>query len=169
LKTWFDKRDAVNRYFASEGYRQVNANKKPWCEGPYGRETQAISAFSPKRNWLTTDETARLLFEIAEGRAVTAERSQAMLALMKRDLAPANGKLGDQAVFTGPTLPPGAQLWSKAGWTSQVRHDATIVKLPQGSRFILVVFTENHSAERGIIHCVARSVTAAMQSLPRQP
>ena len=41
LKKWTKKRDAVNRYFASLGYTNINVNKKPWCEGPYGRETQA--------------------------------------------------------------------------------------------------------------------------------
>src|SRR5882724_924387 len=40
LQSWADKRNAVNRYFASVGYTNINVNKKPWCEGPYGRETQ---------------------------------------------------------------------------------------------------------------------------------
>ena len=61
IKVWFEQRNAVNRYFTALGYTGVNANKKPWCEGPYGRETQAIKLLEPKRNALTTDATARLM------------------------------------------------------------------------------------------------------------
>ena len=43
--------------------------------------------------------------------------------------------------FFGEGLPPGSRLWSKAGWTSETRHDAAIVALPDGPRFILVAFT----------------------------
>jgi beta-lactamase class A len=159
IKVWFDKRNAVNRYFASLGYTGINANKKPWCEGPYGRETQAIKAFEPKRNMLTTDATARLMTEIATGKAITAKRCDEMLALMKRDPFSTSDKNTDsQAKFTGPVLPRGSKLWSKAGWTSQTRHDAALVELPDGHKFILVTFTVDHANERGIIPAVAKVV-----------
>ena len=38
LKKWADKRNAVNRYFATLGYTGINTNQKTYCEGPYGRE-----------------------------------------------------------------------------------------------------------------------------------
>ena len=63
IDEWFEKRNAVNRYFVSLGYTNINANKKPWCEGPYGRESQSIKRHKPNRNMLTTDATARLLTE----------------------------------------------------------------------------------------------------------
>ena len=164
LRVWFDQRNAVNRYFASLGYTGINANKKPWCEGPYGRETQAITAFEPKRNLLTTDATARLLAEMATGQAVNARRSAEMLALMRRDPATPTPDPDDQAKFSGPALPPGAKLWSKAGWTSETRHDAIYVELPDGRKFVLVVFTLNHANERRIIHTVVREVIARFPS-----
>lgn len=162
LKVWFDKRNAVNRYFAGLGYTGINVNKKPWCEGPYGRETQALQAFAPRRNGLTTDATARLLTEIATGQAVGAKRSAEMLALLKRDPAAATSDPDDQAKFTGPALPPGAKLWSKAGWTSETRHDAAYVELPDGHPFVLVTFTVDHANERGILQLVAREVIAGL-------
>src|SRR5467141_3681045 len=79
LKEWADKRNAVNRYFTALGYTNINVNKKPWCEGPYGRETQAIKAFKPSRNMLTTDATAQLMTEIVTGRAVSAKRCAEMM------------------------------------------------------------------------------------------
>src|SRR5436309_2081342 len=159
LQAWADKRDAVNRYFSSLGYTHINVNKKPWCEGPYGRETQAIKAFKPSRNLLTTDATARLLSEIVTGKAVSAKRSAEMMKLLKRDPAGKSDDPDDQAHgFTAAALPPGAKLWSKAGWTSETRHDAAYVELPNGAKFVLVTFTTDHANEREIIPALARAV-----------
>ena len=163
IKTWFERRNAVNRYFASLGYTGINANKKPWGDGPYGRETQAIKLFEPKRNMLTTDATARLLGEIVTGRCVTAARCAEMMALLKRDLATlTNSDPDNQAKFTGPALPPDAKLWSKAGWTSQTRHDAAYVELANGAKFILVTFTTDHAHEAAIIQSIAQVVVEGM-------
>lgn len=167
IDVWFDKRNAVNRYFTSLGYTGVNANKKPWCEGPYGRESQSIKKHKPSRNMLTTDATARLMTEIVTGKAVTAKRSAEMLELMRRDPSKKiiDGAEPDQAnAFTGLALRDmaGAKLWSKAGWTSQTRHDAAYVELPNGARFVLVTFTTDHANERGIIESVAREVIRGM-------
>jgi beta-lactamase class A len=161
LRQWFDKRNAVNRYFSSLGYADINANKKPWGEGPYGRETQAIQAFKPNRNALTTNATARLLMEIATGEAISAARSEQMMALLKRDfVADTNHQARD---YTSHALKPSDQLWSKAGWMSQVRHDAAYVELADGKRFVLVIFTEAHSDDREIIPAVARTVVEGMR------
>ncbi|MBI3876512.1 MAG: serine hydrolase [Verrucomicrobia bacterium] len=164
IAEWFEKRNAVNRWFASLGYTDINANKKPWCEGPYGRETQAINAFTPKRNALTTDATARLLAEIATGKCVTPKRSAEMMQLLSRDPAVKDKDPDNQAKFTGPVLPAGAKLWSKAGWTSQTRHDAAYVELPNGAKFVLVVFTTDHAGEREIIHTIAKVIVNGMMT-----
>ena len=162
IKRWFEQRNAVNRYFAALGYTGVNANKKPWGDGPYGRETQAIKLFEPKRNMLTTDATARLLADIVTGKCVTAARSAEMMALLARDLAAKDPDPDNQAKFTGPALPPSAKLWSKAGWTSQTRHDATYVELPNGAKFVLVIFTTDHANEREIIRSIAKTMVDGM-------
>jgi beta-lactamase class A len=166
LAAWFEKRAVVTHYFSELGYRGVNASKKPWSDGPYGRESQAIRAFEPKRNTLTTDDTARLFTEIATGRCVTAARSGEMLQLLSRDPASKDADPDNQARFTGPVLPAGAKLWSKAGWTSQTRHDAALIELPNGARFVLVVFTTDHAGERTLIQTVARVVVNGMSGSP---
>jgi hypothetical protein len=163
LAIWVDRRNAVNRYFAAQGYTNINVNKKPWCEGPYGRETQAIKAYQPNRNLLTTDATAQLLTTIVTGQSVSAARSAEMLELMKRDpFAPAEQDADSQAKFTGPALPPGTKLWSKAGWTSETRHDATYIELPSGAKFVLVTFTVGHANEREILPAIACRVIARL-------
>lgn len=163
LKKWAEKRNAVNRYFSSLGYQGINVNQKTFCEGPYGREQLFRGQKGENRNKLTTDATARLLAEIATSRAVTPQRSAAMMELLKRDYSGKSNDADDQAHgFTSIALSPGARLWSKAGWTSTTRHDAAYIELPGGARFVLVTFTTDHSAERDIIPTVARSIIEGM-------
>jgi beta-lactamase class A len=169
LKKWAEKRNAVNRYFASQGYRVgpggINVNQKPWCEGPYGRERQFLGPKFENRNKLTTDATARLLAEIATGRAVSPARSAKMLELLKRDFLGKSDDPDDQAHgFTGIALGPGARLWSKGGWTSTARHDAAYVELPDGRRLVIVTFTTDVAKERDIIPTIAREVMGRVTS-----
>jgi len=158
-KKWAEKRNTANRYFKSLGYTGINVNQKTYCEGPYGREQMFRGSKGENRNKLTTDATARLLAEIATGRAVTPARSTAMMELMKRDYSGKSADADDQAHgFTSMGLKPGARLWSKAGWTSTTRHDAAYIELPNGRRIVLVTFTTDHSKEREIIPTVARII-----------
>jgi hypothetical protein len=121
---------------------------------------QSVQLHKPNhRNWLTTDATARLLTEIVTGKAISAERCKQMMELLHRDPAPDAGNKNDQAhAFSALGLPSGAKLWSKAGWTSQSRHDAAYVELPTGQKFVLVTFTNDHAGERDILATVARAV-----------
>ena len=165
IEEWWDKRNAVNRYFTALGYTNINVNKKPWCEGPYGRETQAIQLFQPTRNWLTTDATAQLMTEIVTGRAVTAARCRQMMELLQRDPFSPSADTNSQArAFTGMGIPAGTKLWSKAGWTSETRHDCAYLELPDGHHLVLVIFTVDHANEVEIIPTLARTLIA---SLPR--
>ncbi len=162
FNAWFQKRDAVNRYFKELGYQSINVNRKTWCEGPYGREQQLAKQPPPdNRNWLTTEATARLFTDIVKGRAVTPGRSRQMLELHQRQPFDSDGNAQSRE-YTGAVLPAGAKLWSKAGWTSEVRHDAAYVELPTGERFILVTFTVGHSKDKEIIPALARSVLAGL-------
>jgi kynurenine formamidase/beta-lactamase class A len=164
MSAWSEKRNAVNRHFASLGFANVNANQKTWCEGPYGRDREFLGANRENRNALTTDATARLLAEIVTRRAVTPARSDEMRGLLERDWTARSEDPDNQATgFSGSALPAGAKLWSKAGWTSTVRHDAAYIELPTGARFVLVTFTIDHSEDHEIIPTFARSVVGALR------
>ncbi|MGV3774047.1 MAG: serine hydrolase [Verrucomicrobiales bacterium] len=164
MAEWSHKRNAVNRYFEERGYQNINANQKPWGEGPYGRERAWVGQTYTNRNMLTTDATARLLTEIATLKAVTPERSKQMLELMKRDpFGPATDPDDQSHGFTGPAVPKDSKLWSKAGWTSQTRHDAAYVELPSGRKVVLVIFTVNHANERNIIPAIARVILEGIE------
>ena len=159
MKEWAHKRNAINRYFESRGFTNINANQKPWGEGPYGRERIFVGEKYTNRNMLTTDATARLLTEIVTGHAVSPKRSAEMLELMTRDPFSPTTNPDDQAHgFPGPAVPRGAKLWSKAGWTSQTRHDAACIEFANGKKLVLIIFTVNHANERDLIPSLARGV-----------
>jgi beta-lactamase class A len=169
LKVYAEKRNAVNRYFQSLGYININTNQKTYCEDAYGREQQFRDG-GKNRNMLTTNATARLLAEIVLGKAVTPERSKQMMDLMKRDFAGKSDDPDDQAHgFTAIALNDlkmtDAKLWSKAGWTSKTRHDAAYIETPDGLKFVLVVFTENMANERDIIPTIARNILQNMGTI----
>lgn len=160
---WSYKRNQVNRYYAALGYERINVNQKTHCEDAYGREQQFRNYKGENRNMLTTDATARLLAEIALGRAVSPERSRQMMELLKRDFSGTSKDPDDQAHgFTAIALSElnlkDAKLWSKAGWTSKSRHDAAYIETPAGLKFVLVIFTENYANERETIPDIARII-----------
>ncbi len=173
FETWKFQRNIVNRYFQSLGWQElesINVNQKTWSDGPYGRERAFLGELMENRNMLTTDATARLLHSIVGGVAVSSARSQAMMSLMKRSLDPADLVHDDENQITGffgEGLPQDAQLWSKAGWTSQVRHDAAYIELPSQRPYLLVVFTEGKAQSKNpaILPFVSRQVAAAMSQL----
>jgi beta-lactamase class A len=168
MEEWQEKRNAVNRYYSSLGYTNINVNQKTFCEDAYGREQASRRPDGSNRNKLTTDATARLLAEIATGKAVTPERSAQMMELLKRNYVGTSTDNDDQGHgFTGIALQgrEGVRLWSKAGWTSTARHDAAYLELPEGSKFVLVTFTTEHASEREIIPTVARVVMAGIKDV----
>lgn len=159
MKIWGEKRNAVNRYFATLGYTNINVNQKPWGDGPYGRERVWVGKDFGNRNALTTDATARLLTEMALGQCISASRSAEMMKLLARDPLAKTKDPDDQAHgFSASGLPRDAKLWSKAGWTSTARHDAAYVELPDGRKFVLVIFTTGHANEREILPFVVKQV-----------
>jgi beta-lactamase class A len=81
-----------------------------------------------------------------QGKAVSPDRSKQMMDLLKRDPARQTEGPDDQATgYTAKALPAGSKLWSKAGWTSDRRHDAAYVETPDGGKFVLVIFTTGHA------------------------
>jgi beta-lactamase class A len=172
--TWQAQRNLINRYYQSLGWAEldsINVNQKTWSDGPYGRERVFVGEMRENRNMVTTDAVARLMHSIVGGAAVSSDRSSQMMALLHRDLklaqtTPVPGEENQINGFLGAGLPPESQIWSKAGWTSQVRHDAAYIELVDKQPYLLIVFTEGtaNSQNRQILPFIAdRFVTAMSQ------
>lgn len=170
FETWCHQRNIVNRFFQSLGWPElegVNMNQKPWGDGPYGRERAFVGEHYENRNYLTTNAVARLIHSIAGGVAVSGVRSQTMLSLMGRTLPsalPPPGEEDQVTGFLGAGLPPGTRFYSKAGFTSRVRHDAAYFELPNGTPGLLVAFTEgrDHSQNPSILPRLAARIAGQL-------
>ncbi|MCE9560006.1 MAG: class A beta-lactamase-related serine hydrolase, partial [Armatimonadetes bacterium] len=144
LKTWMEKRQSVNRWLATVGITGVNCCQKTWNEGPYGRERQGYGPNFELRNSLTADACATMLLKIITDTIVTPQMCEKMRTLLKRD---PKSQTDTQALnFTGSLLAVGDQLFSKAGWTSTVRHDVANIK--RGDReIIFAIFTKHRPSD----------------------
>ena len=171
FETWQKQRNIVNRYFKSLGWEElesINVNQKTWCDGAYGRERAFLGELMENRNMLTTDAVARLLHSIIGGVAISRERSQKMMRLLKRSLNPVDFVASDdenQIIgFLGEGLPANAQLWSKAGWMSRVRHDTAYIEIPNLPPYLLTVFTEgkDNAQNKSILPFISQSVVEAL-------
>jgi hypothetical protein len=156
LRRYIEKRRAINERFARLGYvNNMSAMMKPWSFGPFGVDLQVLGTNKENRNKLTSDSTAALLFSIVRQRAVG---SHEMMALLERPLAPPREDENQIKEFIGASLPEGARLWSKAGWTNEVRHDAAYIELPNGKKFILVIFTRGTADDVTLIPAATKNV-----------
>lgn len=174
FETWQYQRQIVNRYYQSLGWQDlesINVCQKTWGDGPYGRDRIFYGQMFENRNMLTTNATARLLHSIIGGVSVSSARSQKMMELLKRSINPAELPQDveeDQVTgFFGSGLPANASLWSKAGWTSQVRHDAAYIEIPGLRPYLLVVFTEGkaQAKNRDILPFISQQISQAIASM----
>ncbi|HVR43021.1 MAG TPA: serine hydrolase [Thermoanaerobaculia bacterium] len=152
------RRNGPNRWFAGMGY-DVNVNGKTWCEGVYGREKQLLGTNREYRNRVTSDAIAALALWIARRRAVSPAASAAMLALMERQAGAASDQQQVKS-FGGEALPPGSHLWSKAGWTSEVRHEAMIVELPGGRKYVAAILTRGAGGDERLLPAISGGIVA---------
>ena len=157
---WRKRRNAVNRFFAARGYKDLNVNQKTFCEDAYGRE-QAFREGGTNRNRMTTDIVARLFREVVRGEIAGPAGTQEMLALLSRDITPdkpfEDFELED-ARLAGKRLPPGTRFWSKSGDAYDVHHLVARVLLPNGADFVLAVFTKGVKAVPGVIPLIYEKI-----------
>lgn len=169
LAKFLDKRRVVNRWFATMGY-DISAMAKPWSFGPFGREKQLLGGDArPNRNRSSANSFAALLLWIARKRALSGTDSDAMLALLERPLNPPRPDENQVKEFIGESLPLGSREWSKAGWTSEVRHDAAYIELQGGRKLILVIMTRGTADDVKLIPAIAKSVLGELEPLPPPP
>ncbi len=155
LDDFLERRRNLNRYFATMGY-DVSVFLKPWSFGPFGRDNQILGENKINRNRASANSVASLLLWIVRRHAISAEASDAMLALLERPLNPPRPDENQVQGFFGESLPPGARLWSKEGDTSEVRHDAAYIELPGGGRYIIVILTRGAADDKTLLPRIGR-------------
>jgi len=154
LETWLAKRRQINAFFQSAGYTNIILNTKNYPiyylrqEQPAGRDLQLRGDPSqPIRNQVTTDQAARLIYEIYTRQAVSSTASRKMAYLLTRDLNPKawkNDPTNPIKGFLGESLPTNIYFGSKVGYTSKSRSEAAFVRtLDDRAIYILVIFADD--------------------------
>lgn len=154
LKNWLKKRTRVDSFFQSAGYKNIQLSTKNYPiyylhqEEPTGRDLQLRGdASQPVRNQVTTDQVARLMYEIYTRQAVSPTASRKMAYLLTRDLNPQAWKNDPNNSIKGflpESLPPNIYFGSKVGYTSSTRNEAAFVRtLDDKAIYILVIFADD--------------------------
>jgi beta-lactamase class A len=161
LEDFLERRRKLNRYFASLGY-DISAMLKPWSFGPFGRDMQAVGENKVNRNRATANSVASLLLWIVRRHAVSSQASDAMMSLLERPLSPPRPTENQVKEYLGESLPPGGKLWSKAGDTSEVRHDAAYAELPSGRKLLLVLFSRGTADDKTLLPGIGKRLLAEL-------
>jgi hypothetical protein len=171
LETWLTKRRQINDFFQSAGYTNIMLSTKNYPihylrqEQPAGRDLQLKGDPSqPMRNQVTTDQAARLIYEIYTRQAVSSIASRKMAYLLTRDLDPKAWKKDPTNPikgFLGESLPTNIYFGSKVGYTSKSRSEAAFVRtLDDKAIYILVVFADDpaYAKDETIFPAISRYV-----------
>ncbi len=161
LEDFIERRRKLNRYFGSLGY-DISTMIKPWSFGPFGRDMQIMGENKVNRNRASANSFASLLLWIVRRHAISSQASDAMMALLERPLSPPRSTENQVKEFLGESLPPGTKLWSKAGDTSEVRHDAAYVELPNGRKLIIVILTRGAADDKTLLPGISKHLLAEL-------
>ncbi len=153
--TWINKRSKVNTFFQKAGYDRININQKNFpipylkLDEPQGRDLQMRGDNRiPIRNQMTTEEAARLMYEIFTGQAVSPNASTSMQHLLTRDLRPefyTQEQYNSVEGFLGESLPLDQIYFaSKVGWTLASRQEVAYITTNDGKiAYILSIFGDD--------------------------
>jgi beta-lactamase class A len=157
LEEFIERRRKLNRSFAS-----ISAMAKPWSFGPFGRDKQLMGENKINRNRASANSIASLLLWIVQRHAVSPRASDAMLALLERPLSPPRPTENQLKDFFGESLPPGSKLWLKEGDTSEVRHDAAYIELPNGRKLIVIILTRGAADDKTLLPGIGKRLLAEL-------
>jgi hypothetical protein len=87
-----------------------------------------------------------------------------MLALLERPLAPPRPAENQVKEFLGEALPAGSRLWSKEGDTSEVRHDAAYLELPDGRKLIVIILTRGAADDKTLLPAIGKHLLDEIKS-----
>ncbi|PSB25227.1 serine hydrolase [Stenomitos frigidus] len=173
--TWLKNRLRMNQFFRAAGYDGLSISQKNYpiyslkLDGPDGRELQMLDEQQqPIRSLVTSDQAARLMYEIYSGKAISASRSQEMIALLTRDLNPESWKKQPDnsiAGFLGESLPADLRFASKVGMTTKARHEVAFIESKDGKvAYILAVFGADptYSQNSEILPAISNAVYTQM-------
>jgi len=164
-ENWKYQRSIINDWLHDLNWEElvgINCCQKTWDDGPFGREKEFYGYDNKNRNAMNSDSAARVLEEIMI-HIDYQENNLNLRSFLKRNLNKVvlkNDPLNQVDGFLGEGLPESINLWSKAGLTSEVRHDSAWWINNQSLQTLLVVFCngEKYSKDSSLLPFIAKEV-----------
>lgn len=177
FSSWRSRRECLNQFFSAGGY-DINITQKTYpitdveIMEPVGFDLKMRenprSSDQPIRNFLSAYDAARLMVDLAYKQSVSLKSSEAMRQLLRRDLLNQDWQtpksyFNPVQYFFGEGLPKNTVLYSKAGWTTQGRHEVAYVDAGESS-YVLSVFGDDpaYGENQTFFPAIARLVHGAM-------
>jgi beta-lactamase class A len=187
LITQKQQRQNLNAFFQQAGYSEnLNISQKTFpipqekMEDPRGfdRQLRGGDPQKPIRNKLTTDDAAKLMYEIVTDRSISPAISQKMQKLLSREIDPKVWKkipledFNPIESFFGEGLPVNKveNIVSKAGWTPMARQEVAFIKSKDGkTRYILAIFGDDaaYGKNKKIFPAISSLVYSQMHQLSK--
>lgn len=142
------KRISIEHFFKSRNYSpELILRNKCFSFAPYGRDRQLVYEDGEQimSNRVNINDVNKIMKDIKLNYAD-------LLPLMKRDF----DDIEDEHIkFIAAGLTEFrddiSEFYSKAGWTSKVRHDAALIKTNSGDEFLFVIMTRGLSKHNDLI------------------
>ena len=153
-EAWKIQRQLINQWLKSFNWpelAQVNCCQKTWNDSPYGRDKDFYGKNNKHRNSLTTSGMARIYEALMTESLLSSPRTRNLKTYLYRcmDLEYRKNHPENQVDgFLGAGLPDDANLWSKAGLMSEVRHDAAWWHEPNLNPILLIVFYKGKESSK---------------------
>jgi beta-lactamase class A len=183
------QRQNLNNFFRQAGYSaNINISQKTFpipqenIMEPKGfdKQLRGDNPQKPIRNKLTTDDAARLMYEIVNTQAIAPETSKKMRSLLTRNTDPNFWKkqppnpqdFNPVESFFGEGLPASKteNIVSKAGWTSASRQEVAFIKSKdKQTGYILAVFGDDaaYSKSKKVFPEISNLVYNKMQKVSK--
>lgn len=142
-----NSRAKITSYFKELSYSDsLNLANKCFSFSPYGRDFQlAFAEDGLGRNFLDIEDVSKIMHAIRQ-------ECPELLSYMRRDITDHED---EQLYFISKGLEPFindiSEIYSKAGWTSAVRHDTAFIYFKDGSKYLLTVMTTGLSSHKELI------------------
>lgn len=149
------KRISIEQFFRSRSYTEfLRLRNKCFSFAPYGRDRQLVFEDGDEimSNRVSINDINKIMKDIKLN-------YPDLLPLMKRDF----DDIEDEHIkFIAAGLSEFrddiSEFYSKAGWTSKVRHDAALIKTNSGDEFLFVIMTRGLSKHNDLIPEIAREI-----------
>lgn len=155
----------ANWYLSSLGFQDFNVNQRFVSGEPAGEDADTLGRKLflnyENSNRMTANQAAGLFYLLAQDALVSPGASQAMKAYMHHPLE--QRKIGPlPGIAAG--LPVGSEIISANGYSVRNYHEAALVSLPNGKKYVLSVMTKYNGYPTVFIPLLSRTIAFRMMT-----